>query len=189
MLPARIVILSLGLRTHRNSKPRHIAGHRTRHPSRGRREPSLAPRHSFSQGSSRGERNIHGNLAGGLHSVHPPHAMCQSGRGHSKTRSVLRSSLVPPGFGVRQSPLHFTRISVALRLSFRLGPNVPAPHHCRRPVRGALHLLRPAERSDPTPPLYLPRIQGPNLTSRPSTGPRRVTPATLSGTVPAPGHR
>jgi hypothetical protein len=49
--------------------------------------------------------------------------------------------------------------------------------------RSALHLLRPAERSDPTPPLYLPRIQGPSLTSRPSTGPRRVTPATPSGTV------
>jgi hypothetical protein len=38
------------------------------------------------------------------------------------------------------------------------------PSH--RAVRGALHLLRPAERSDPTPPLYLPRIQGPSLTSR-----------------------
>jgi hypothetical protein len=34
-----------------------------------------------------------------------------------------------------------------------------------------------------------PRIQGPSLTSQPSTGPRRVTPATFSGTVPASGHR
>jgi hypothetical protein len=64
--------------------------------------------------------------------------------------------------------------------------NMPPSH---RAVRGVLHLLRPAERSDPTPPLYLPRIQGLSLTSRPSTGPRHVTPAMLSGTVPAPGHR
>ena len=40
-----------------------------------------------------------------------------------------------------------TRIPLALRLSFRLGPNVPALRHSRRPVRGALHLLRSAERS------------------------------------------
>jgi hypothetical protein len=105
-----------------------------------------------------------------------------------RRKALSGAQWFPPGFGVRQSSLHLTRISVALRLSFRLGPNVPAPRHCRRPVRGALHLLRPAERSDPTPPLYLPRIQGPSLTSRPSTGPRHVTPATLSGTVPAPGH-
>jgi hypothetical protein len=39
----------------------------------------------------------------------------------------------------------------------------------------------------PNQPLYLPRIQGPSLTSLPSTGPRHVTAATLSGTVPAPG--
>jgi hypothetical protein len=73
----------------------------------------------------------------------------QSGRGlpHSKTQSVLRSAGRSAGFGVRQSSLHLTRISLALRLSFRLGPNVPAPRHCRRPVRGALHLLRSAERS------------------------------------------
>jgi hypothetical protein len=75
------------------------------------------------------------------------------------------------------------RISVALRLSLRRGSKVPARRHCRRPVRDTLHLLRPAERSDPTPPIYLPGIQGPSLTSRPSTGPRHVTPATPSGTV------
>jgi hypothetical protein len=31
---------------------------------------------------------------------------------------------------LRRVHLHLTRISLALRLSFRLGPNVPAPRHC-----------------------------------------------------------
>jgi hypothetical protein len=80
-----------------------------------------------------------------------------------------------------------TRIPLALRLSFRLGPNVPALRHSRRPVRGALHLLRSAERSrlQVIDDLSLePGSQGPGRQRlRHPTGPRRVTPATLSGTV------
>jgi hypothetical protein len=73
------------------------------------------------------------------------------------------------------------------RLFICLGPNVPAPRHGHQPVRGALHLLRSAERSrlrviDNLS--LVPGSQGPGRQRlRHLTGPRHVTPATLSGTV------
>jgi hypothetical protein len=55
----------------------------------------------------------------------------------------------PPSTGARRvTPATLSgTVRPPPRVSIRLGCNVPAPHHCHRPVRGALQLLRSAERS------------------------------------------
>jgi hypothetical protein len=67
---------------------------------------------------------------------HPPRLQrpCPTSLPSTGARRVTPATLS----GTVQAPPH---------VSIRLGSNVPAPHHCHRPVRGALHLLRSAERS------------------------------------------